>query len=229
MSQGTAPDANGGMRFIAPRPVMTLGQVAAMDSTTDGHTFAFEAAPGGENRIRLVWDGVRGRDIEGPFLQRDQRPYVWSPDHRRIAWYGAADGASFVGIDDRLEGPYEGWSRSTPPTFSPDGRRYAYGVKTADGFHLVIDGQLHPGPRLGPATPVFSPDGARLAWVELERQITEEELARAKGVGPRQRVVIDDEPGPWVANVADLPGACRFSPDAKRVLWAAHDASGTIL
>jgi hypothetical protein len=91
--------------------------------------------------------------------------------------------------------------------FSPDSRRMAYGARRANGWFLVVGSQeLGPYEFLGSTTGFkFSRDGARLGFAAL--------------VDKKWCVVLDGKPQPAFDNLGPL----AFSPDAKRVAYAAME------
>jgi hypothetical protein len=190
--------------------------VVLQDATEDGHVFWFEGLS--EHECRFGWDGSAGL----PFTlvpQRSGRPFVWSPDRRHVAYYGMRQDRSFVGVDGREEGPYDDITRSVPPSFTADGRRLAYGAMIDGIPQLILDGDPVPGLGLAPSPVSWSLDGARLAYAEQESQVSPQEVRRDPAAWPRQRVVIDGLPRPWVENLGDLPGVGAFSPDGQHFAY----------
>jgi hypothetical protein len=190
-----------------------------VDMTSDGHAFWFEQL--GSEAWRFTWDGRRGE----PFTlvsQRDGRPFLRSPDRRHVAYYAVRGDAKIVGIDGREEGSYDAISRSVPPTFTADGRRYAYGVGIGKDVRLVVDGEVLTDSQPAATSPTWSPDGTRLAYCEVQYQVSLDDHASHRKPAPPQRIVIDGMPEQWFDAIGDQPGAGLFSPDSKHFAYAAR-------
>ena len=135
---------------------------AQYDETSDGaHFLWMQDADQGE--VRVAWDGRPSEPFE-LIPQASGEPFAWSAGKLRVAWYGRRLGRFFVTVDG-IEHPWEGITRSVPPTFSAGGGRVAYGVYVDGIARLVVDGHVFGDWRPAPVAPVFSPDGGRFAFV----------------------------------------------------------------
>ncbi len=120
---------------------------------------------------------------------------VFSEDGSSLA-YAARKGTEWLWVVNGMEGP--GYSELTPTSFafSADGKHHAYVViPRFRQAALIVDGKMHTegkwdGIMPWDAAPVFSTDGARLAFVEVNRS---EKL---------MRVNLDGKAGPWHPGIA---------------------------
>jgi hypothetical protein len=195
-------------------PVLPHGNC---DLTADDHAFWLEA--GTDHKARFFWDGNAGEPFE--FLpQHDGSLFAWASGDRHIAYYGKRGGRFFVGVDGSERGPYDGITRSVPPTFSADGSRLAYGVFVGDATRLVLDDAFAATWRPAPFRPLFSRDGTRFAFVAENREV--------KKAGDRkdyrQWVVLDGVEQPSADGIvyAPTPGI-GFSPDGRRFQYTRID------
>jgi len=132
--------------------------------TGDGaHVYWFDELP--DKRVRFVWDGVPGEPFDRVLPQQDRELLSGSELDPRVAYYGERAGRFFVGIDGVEVGPYEGITRSVPPTFSRRGRHVAFGAFVEGLPVLIVDGEIQGSWRVAPARPVFSQDEEHLAFV----------------------------------------------------------------
>ena len=184
--------------------------------TSDGHVVAFWGQPDG--RIRFVWDGIAGEPFDEVPDMRDKLPAIFcSEDGAHLAYAGVRGEKSFVGRDGTEEPTGEGFSRSVPPVFSPDGRHLAYGAYRDGEFRLIVDGEVPGELPIAPIGAVFSPDGERLAFVEVRG--TDEASAE-------HRIVLDGTPGRWFRGMRNAQGAMQFSPDSRRFAYYRIDGEG---
>lgn len=182
--------------------------------TSSGHVVAF--CPASDDHFRFVWDGAAGEPFQLQRMRDKTEAIFVSPDGAHIAYSAGRGDWLFVGRDER-EGPrLHALSRSVPPTFDEAGRHLAYGgtVEGGDSFRLILDDEPTGG-RLAPIQPAFSPDGARLAYVELQ-----------EGEGEEYRIVLDGEPGPWFLGMRNAERTLLFSPDGRRFAYYSIDGKG---
>lgn len=186
----------------------------AASVTADGHFFAFYVDADGH--LRFSWNG----DVGDPFDElgdlRDKSPAIFvSDDGAHIAYMGIRDAKLFVGRDGTEDEPFEAISRSVPPTFGGGGCHLAYGAHLAGGeFRLILDGKPVGSEALAPTAAVFSPDGERLAFMELRGE---------RRSNAECRIVLDGRPGEWFAGTRNAPGAMQFSPDGRHFAYYAID------
>jgi hypothetical protein len=184
--------------------------------TSDGHVVAFWEHPDG--RMRFVWDGTAGEPFDGVPDMRDRLPAIFSSKAgAHLAYAGQRAGSIFIGRDGAEYPSGEGFSRSVPPVFSPDGRHLAYGAQTEGEYRLILDGQIAGELPIAPIEAVFSPDGERLAFVEV-REVADGSF--------EQRIVLDGVPGAWFRGMRNARGAMQFSPDSRRFAYYRIDEKG---
>jgi hypothetical protein len=209
-------DADGDMRGLTVEPVSTLPDgVLLYLVTDDGHTISMGSEP--DHRLRLCWDEVCGQPFDRFLELRDGSIALFvSPDGRHVAHVGVRRDRGFVGRDG-VEGPaLENISRSVPPVFGGD--HLAYGANLpGSNVRLILDGQPIGENELAPIAATFSPDGSRLAYVEM------------RGDGRTEvehRIVLDGQPGEWFRGMRNAAGAMQFSPDSKRFAYYTIDGKG---
>ena len=185
---------------------------AQYDETSDGaHFLWMQDADQGD--VRVAWDGRPSEPFE-LIPQASGEPFAWSAGKLRVAWYGRRLGRFFVAVDG-IEHPWEGITRSVPPTFSAGGGRVAYGVYVDGIARLVVDGHVFGDWRPAPVAPVFSPDGGRFAFVAENRELTRGERRRDY----RQWVVLDGVDQPDADGISSNEAGFQFSPDGRRFLY----------
>jgi S1-C subfamily serine protease/WD40 repeat protein len=164
---------------------------------------------------------------------------VFSPDGRHLA-YGARRGDKQFLVVDGKQGkahdlPANQRGHLPLPTFSPDGSRLAYYVQysatpakesqvpgpSKDRWRVVVDGKEEKefDEALGRSgmehipfgTPVFSPNGRRLAYTA--------------GIGLESSIVVDGV----IGNKYRSAGVITFSPDSKHLAFVAAKSSGNSL
>lgn len=185
--------------------------------TSDGHVIAFSVEDNG--RLRFVWDGNLGQPFDGLGERRDKTAAIYtSEDGAHLAYIGIRGDKVFVGRDDGEDPPFEGSSRSVPPTFDGGGRHLAYGAMVADGeYRLVVDGQVVGTSQLASIALAFSPDGNRLAYAEMRGE---------KRDSIEYRIVLDSQPGDWFRGMRNAANAMQFSPDGQRFAYYTIDGEG---
>jgi hypothetical protein len=197
-------------------PAVTMPPSRQIDAvTSDGHAVSFWPRPNGG--LRFAWDG---RAEHPPFDQlgelRDGSPAVFvSADGAHVAYMAYRDGRMFVGRDGGESPAYADLTRSVPPVLSHDGSHMAYGAGDGEEYHLILDGQRVSDLPIAPIQAVLSPDGSRLAFVEM----------RPRDEDPDEydvRVVLDAQPGPWIAGMRNDTGVMQFSPDGRRFAYREH-------
>lgn len=120
---------------------------------------------------------------------------VFSANGASVA-YCARKGALWRWVINEVEGPAFSELKPTSFAFSEDGKRHAYvaspgfrrSVVVVDGVVGVVRGRDEPQP--WDVAPVFSPNGARLAYVE------------ALHADRKMRVNLDGKPGEWFDGVS---------------------------
>jgi len=184
--------------------------------TADGHPFGFWKQPDGKHRFH--WDGRPGEPFDVVVPLRDGRTLFWSDDGCHVAYMAARAGKGFVGRDGAESRAFDDLTRSVPPVFSAGGAHLAYGARLGSQTLLMIDGEVAGGAELAPIAAAFSPDGHRLAYVEMrgsDRQLME------------YRIVLDGTPGEWFLGMRNAKGVVQFSPDSKRFAYYRIDARGS--
>lgn len=186
--------------------------------TSDGHVVAFCREP--DRRWRFYWDGAAtGAPFDEFATNRDGSPIVHiSEDGAHVAYVGIRGDKYFVGRDDREDPEFAEFSHSVPLVFGGAGRHLAYGVTTLGGdARLILDGERIGTERRAPIAAVFSPDGGRLAYVEMRgNDLSDVEF----------RIVLDSRPGDWFLGMRNAAGAMQFSPDGRRFAYYAVDGGG---
>ena len=185
--------------------------------TSDGHVVAFWDQPDG--RVRFAWDGMAGEPFDRLGELRDKSPSIFaSEDGQHVAYVGVRRGCGvFVGRDDTEDPAIEAFSRSVPPVFSRGGRHLAYGGGTVDDFRLILDGRATSEFPIAAIPVLFSPDGERLLYAEVQGE---------GGTMAEARTVLDGVPGGWLAVTDNSASASRFSPDSRRLASGRFDGNG---
>ena len=173
----------------------------------DGQHVTYLAQVSGEYMV--VLDGE-----EGPLFKRQGKtPLAFIPNGTEVM-YSIRRGEREALVIAGREGPTVKSYRSL--TFSPDGKRYAYAAELdTDRWIVVVDGESYgPGGKLGPddtraygslgrRTPLFSPDGQKVAWV---------------GVRDSGWVAVVDGVESRPFNIV-MRSALDFSPDGQHVVF----------
>ncbi|NOT31890.1 MAG: hypothetical protein HOP15_15700 [Planctomycetes bacterium] len=176
--------------------------------SADGQHHAYLAEQG--DQMFVVIDGV-----EGPAFRRLGKIALGFVSGGARTIYSVLRGEGEALVIDGVEGAL--WKSVRNPVFSADGQRYAYAAeKSSGGWVVVVDGETYgPGGKLGPEdartyravgrrTPLFSPDGKRVAW-------------SAEGEGG-QMAVVDGQDGRL--NEIVMASTLSFSPDGRHVVFA---------
>lgn len=180
--------------------------------TPDGHVFGFTRLP--NDHLAFIWDGVAGEPISE--AENARGLLFISDDGRHVAVVLIRRGRSQVVRDGREEAVVDEVSASVVPTFSPDGRRLAFGGRIGDAHRLFLDGAVASQGALAPVGVAFSQSGQRVAWAELS----------GTGKGDQVRIVVDGVPGDWFIGLRNAGGAMQFSPDGRRFAYYQVDGSG---
>lgn len=195
------------------------------------------------NGFKVIYDGQAGP----AYAEIAKETPVFSEDGKVMA-YAARKGTEWLWVVDGKEGP--AWPELTPTSFafSADGKHHAYVViPRFRQSALVVDGAVRAegkwdGIMPWDAAPVFSADGQRLAFVEVER---------SKRL---MRVNLDGKVGRWHPGIAQcrspgfgafitsaIPGPTvedrahpavfdmRFSPDGRRLAYGTFTDEGKSL
>lgn len=165
--------------------------VSMATSATRGGCHVAKVTGNALNGFRVVYDGKAGPS----YAEIAKETPVFSEDGSSLA-YAARKGTEWLWVVNGVEGP--GYSELTPTSFafSADGKHHAYVViPRFRQAALIVDGKAHAegkwdGIMPWDAAPVFSADGARLAFVEVNRS---EKL---------MRVNLDGKAGPWHPGIA---------------------------
>jgi TolB protein len=143
----------------------------------DGRSIAFSrTVPGGSEIDIVAPDGSGEHRLVGKPKEQDTRP-AWSPDGKRVAFVRERGGTSYLGIVD-ADGtdahlvPH-GDSVDSIPSWSPDGSEIVYASGTSitaiapDGSneHALIERDCTSPTCAWFVSPVFCPDGTRIAFV----------------------------------------------------------------
>lgn len=208
----------------------------------EGRRVAYEVISG--SKRLLVVDGqkkVEFNYISGDFfLSR----VVFSPDSKRVAYYGYADGKRGVFVNGEGDQHYETpvGANVTGIVFSPDSKRVAF--KCAAGYgsnYISIDGIN--GKRYDYVTnPLFSTDGRRVAYIAKKNNryfpvIDGKEEPQSCDTmsinlspdnsrimymgkrGDKYALIVDGQEGTLCDEIQDA----IFSPDGKRVAYMARE------
>jgi len=151
--------------------------------SADGRRLAYVARTG-EKKVVVV-DGLAGKAYD---------------DLTKIAVPSLS--SDLLGLPDAGSGGDQQMDYVERITFSPDGKHVAYAGKSADGWHLVVDGKEGTAyAELG--VPFFSPNSARLACMAT--------------VGGEQLLLCDGKEGKRYARIIDP----LFSPDGAKLAYRA--------
>lgn len=247
-----------GQMFVAvdgtEHPYEGISHKVSPTFSPDSRRVAYGATVDGKRR--LIVDGKPFGDW-GPA----PLPPVFSPDGSRLAFV-AENRRLEQGEDvtnywqwvvlDGVPGPeVQSVSAAEPALqFSPDGRRFVYGLVVEPRVRLLLHG-VHAEARQNLAYATFSPDSSRLVYVTIEN---DQSLVGGAVQGPRvsswrtgppvfspdstrlayiavdsrdrARAVIDGQPGP---TFKDFWGNVVFSPDSRHAAYLALRQAGGFL
>ena len=161
------------------------------DVSPDGKHVAYKIT--GAGGMRAVIDGQKGpvcNHVLGP----------WFDDATGVLVYRENDGKK--GAFHIGETVHSGYERAHNPTFSPNGKRTAYGVRKGKSWYVVIDGKLQKQAFDSVGVDMaWSPDGTKLAY-----------SAEKDG---KQHVFVNGDPGPECIE----PHRLIFTPDGEKVAY----------
>ena len=170
-------------RLLADAGVLALGRGRLFEWAPDGRSLAYSGSPtsvleGDPSFKGIVLVSLDGRKVTRPAFRDGAEP-TWAPDGRRLAFsrggnlYAAGrDGNGLIRLrrgDDWFE-----------PSWSPDGRRIAY---QQHGLHVLSLSRGRVAHLGAGALPVWSPNGARLAWTGTHAGAEYVFVGRADGRG----------------------------------------------
>jgi TolB protein len=145
--------------------------------------------------VTLVPLTAAGQRPQPPFFQS----IAWSPDGTQLVASGVLESWDngfelfLIPLDATAPRRLDTGSGESPlfPVFAPDGRRIAFGMRTADGhgiWSVGADGaglrRLLQAERAG--APSYSPDGSRFAFHATDDSLRQVWIADAGGTDPRQ-------------------------------------------
>ena len=160
----------------------------------------------GEKQV-VVIDGNAGKEYDGITA------VCFSPDSQHVA-FTAKSGGKFLAVDDGQEG--KEYDEIGTMAFSPNGRRFAYAAMRERQWVVVVDGaETAPCP-LTMSSPTFSPDSKRFAYIS---PVEMENVADPTKPVKKAMVVVDRVGGEQYDSI--VPGTLVFSPDSRRVAYAA--------
>jgi TolB protein len=242
----TATALGGGRLEIRVRPVAggagrLIGRWraagASLAFSPDGARLAY-ASPRGIELAALTSPGRRPLELPLVWRRSTYSSLAFSPDGTVIAftrtWGDGRKGTlrselDAAGVDGRsarrLYRVRDPFSDQARPAFAPDGRRIAFAVERSV-YTVAVDGGpatrlTTPPPRSGDGDPVYSPDGAWLAFPRTPSYGTSDVYAvRADGTGLR-RLTTTPIPPRGEPHTGSSPLA--WSPDGTRMLAFRHD------
>jgi len=156
----------------------------------------------------------------------DERDAAWAPDGKSVYFTGERDGRAEIYRvwlhNTQVDRVTSGLDRATLPAISPDGRELAYAAQLLISYQLhLLDLKTGGDRRLtsgsGACRPRWSPNGTRLAYVELAADKSRIDVMTVSS--GRVQTIVDD-PRRW----AYFP---TWSPDGSRLAFSLspeHDA-----
>ena len=145
-----------------------------------------------------VIDGKPGKTYDGASIP------VFSPDSRRLAYYGKVQNKHMMVIDNEEGKRYD---YTGHPVFSADSKRVGYTAKQEKDRFIVVDGQEY-NKYESISDPVFSPDSKRVCY-----------LAKKSG---KQTVIIDDIEGQFYDEI--YPRRWRKRVAHTGIGFSSHDS-----
>jgi len=175
--------------------------VASMTVSPQNKRFAYIKPVGRSLQGRSLC--VDGHDIDGTY--DEVKGIVFSPDDRHIAFAARSGTKSFVICDERNSQRYD--EIGDRIIFSRDGLHLGYAAKDGKMWAMVIDGNIgKPHIGIGEDSPIFSPDGRRIAYAAVNNE-------------EKMFYVTDDKEGPSYDKL--IKGSDIFSPDSQRIAYGA--------
>ncbi|MDA1191287.1 MAG: sigma-70 family RNA polymerase sigma factor [Candidatus Poribacteria bacterium] len=232
------PDSMAERRSGTPATPITgaLTTTKLLFAAGDGQTYAdlYSMNADGRELTRLTNNGAVNREA------------TWSPDGMKIAFASDesgklelhvmnTDGSNKRRLTHGIGGGF--------PTWSPDSRRIAYcsdsvidGVVSGEIYAVDVDGlnlrrlTHHIG---NDSDPAWSPDGSAIAFVSSRHNVfgTQNDTATTSRVGPSDLYLMNPD-GSNVRRVSylgEMPYSPSWSPDGKRLVWAAGNGGGNRL
>ncbi|SHO52117.1 TolB family protein [Desulfopila aestuarii] len=182
----------------------TMGYGYKFTVTEDGAYYSYVGYL--EDKVRsMVVNGTIGDEFNDIW-----NPATFSADGSRHIYSGKRGEEAFLIVDGQVVTHGYGALKSViGETFSPDGSRWAAGLQLSEEeYAVVVDGNEVGRGQGSPRKIVFSPDGARVGWLEKQKKSWK---AYVDGqAGPEFREIYDDEPP-------------QFSPDGKSFVYFARD------
>ena len=202
----------------------------------DGRKVAFAGESADASRIGVVEDGkVHARSPQSTAAIKGLQQPAFTADGKKVVFraFGADWGLYTVsaagGTPTKIALGAE-YREPAEPAYSPDGRLLAFSALDANGDRRVYlknleTEQITPltSGGSGQAFPAFSPDSANVAYMNIP-------LATGGGNGPAQVAVRPVAGGAqdilWSDTTNALLGRPAYSPDGKRVAFAASKPAG---
>ncbi len=188
----------------------------------DGTKIAFTSRPVSSERL-TVMDADGGNQVSIDIVQRTLAPVAWSPDSSRIAY---ENGNQIWMMNADTTGPVQltqAPGSHSEPAWSPDGNTIAYTRNDGESIEIYTmdadGGNQTARTEVGDArsrTPVFSPDGARIAFKNVGKYDIVWQVWVMDADGTNAAPVTDFEFGASV-------DAGAWSPDGNQLVVTARD------